>query len=163
MGFQPPTLPSAPGWYVVSTPENSPDQEAGPMVIASNVPFAESDLTYQLADGTSTGPGWPTQTMATLPPNGVVIVASLPAPEARPSLEGYGDFTSLTPPLRLTGAEVREEWEAQPNSNVIQLVIRAVVNDRYVEVKAHFGSRNPSARVTLAAQTLLNLLDVPTA
>jgi hypothetical protein len=161
MGFQPPVLPSAPGWHVVSTPVDTPDPEAGPRVIASNVPIADSDLSYALADGRTAGPAWPAQTIASLPDSGIVVVVSLPAPEWRPSIQGFGDFKPMTVPLKLSIAEIRQRWEGQPALNILQLILLAAVNDRYVEVKAFFGSQNPSARSLLAVQALLDRVEVP--
>jgi len=161
MGFQPPILPAAAGWYVAVTPADNPDPEAAPKAIASNVPIADADLTYELPDGTVTGPAWPTNSIAALPSGGIVVVASLPTPEWRPSVQGTGDFKPMNLPLRLADAEIRVQWEGQPNPNVLQLVIWAEVVDRYVEVKAHFGSQNPPRQSILATQGLLNLLQVP--
>ncbi len=150
-----------PGWNIVSTDPTTSDPELAAITCVANVPFASKDLTYPLPDGRMAGPAWPTQTITSLPPEGVVVVISLPIPERSPGPQDYVNFPPRPVPLQLSDARQDTSWEGQPGPNIAQWILWSTINERFVDVRVYFGSPTPSRRLVGAAQELLNRLLIP--
>ena len=98
----------------------------------------------------------PQQTLKDLPPDGIVIWATLYVPG--PWSHGV---TQRSLPLDLGDADVRHSWEGQPNGNVPEYVLWQEVNGYFLDVRVYFGTQDPSHGLTMEAQAELAQLVVP--
>jgi hypothetical protein len=144
-GFLPAT-----GWNEIST--GTIPMEKGPTAIAATVPLASEN-----------GPvgTFPTQTLSTLPDNGIVFYAII---QLRGQVSGVDSgYPATQLPLQLSNAEIEPIWEGQPNSDVPEYIITAAVGNYNLAVYCFFGTQHPSAAQLTSAQDELNLLQVPSA
>ena len=121
--------------------------------MAASVPFAEDDVVNGLAEPSSL----PYSTLLTLPPRGIVIVATFIAVDTqfpgstlypRARCRRIGEAT----PYIENGTQIR------PDQPLGQYQLRAAVSGWNVEVNAYFGTPRPSARLLDAAQRQLDRL-----
>lgn len=134
------------GWTEVST--GTVPISDGPTAIAANVPIAAGDTPI----GT-----FPTQTLASLPANGIVVYAVIGS-RGQPN---DANFPSSQLPLHISDAHVLSRWEGQYNSNVPEYQLVAGVGNYNLSVDVFFGRQQPSAEQLAAAQDELNQLEVP--
>jgi len=159
--FAPRAFAPADGWHTISTSTDPRvvDPEAAPTAWAANVPFDPSDLAGRTANGALTDAYFPSNTMKSLPKEGVVIVASLAGRRAGASPNV--NFQARTLPLRLSDAQVLDSWEGQVAPNVPEYRLLATVDGRWLEVRVYFGTLAPSASTLQAAQEELSRLQLP--
>jgi hypothetical protein len=142
-GFAP-----ASGWNEVTTGAVPMDQ--GPTAIAANVPLASGDTPI----GT-----FPTQTLSSLPENGIVFYVVI---GSRGELSGVdAKYISSDLPLQLSNARVLTSWEGMPSPNIPEYQITAAVDNYNLSVDVFFGTQQPSDQQLAAAQEELNQLEVP--
>jgi hypothetical protein len=138
------TFEALPGWDVAAFPAGP---YASPSAWAANVPFSPEDL----ADGSL---GYPYRSAESLPPEGVLIVASVGI-ETRnelPAVDGY----PVGPPV----LDVPQSgYEGQRPGTSLALA-SATVNGRFVDVTALFGSEEPSPQLVSEANDQLEALVV---
>jgi len=153
LGFVP-----APGWFALQASSRFPSDRPA-VAMAANVPFAEDDVVNGLAEPSSL----PYSTLLTLPPRGIVIVATFIAAEGQP-------WTSIrypkrTLPLRIWQSTPYIEYGTQvrPEQPLGQYQLRAVVKGWNVEVNAYFGTPRPSPTLISEAQRGLDNMIVRTA
>jgi hypothetical protein len=139
------------GWNTMDTAVNTPALPNNNEVAwAANVPFAPEDSMT----------GWPTNTIRSLPANGIVVFASL----ARYQTDTPNLFSDQTLPLSLADGEFHSSgYETQPAPNVSADVLYAHVKSQYLLVIVWYGSNTPGSAITTAAQQELNALRVPDA
>ncbi len=139
VGFLP-----AEGWTVLQSGTPATPDRPG-VALAANVPLHPQD----------TVDGFPYSTLRSLPPHGVVLVASFMR---------VGDGHSASQPLPLSLREatpyIRSGGEVRPKRPLGQYELRAMVEGYAVEVHAYFGTREPSADRLAAAQRQLDRLVV---
>lgn len=155
--WKPPTFEPAEGWNVASTGPVPVGTEGLSVTWAANVPFKALDLRDSAQVGQLVFT--PRKTMQALPADGVVLVTDLPLHKV-PATPGPG-FPERELPLQIFDAEVQQSWEGQVAPNVPFYLVQAVVNEQYVEVRAFFGTQDPSPETLRAAQEELNRLVVP--
>jgi hypothetical protein len=146
LGFVP-----EPGWFALQAPSRSPaDQPA--VAMAANVPFADDDVVNGLAEPSSL----PYSTLLTLPPRGIVIVATFIAAQGQPWTSTR--YPKRTLPLRIWQATPYIEYGTQvrPDQPLGQYQLRAVTDGWNVEVNVYFGTPRPSPRLLAAAQRQLD-------
>jgi hypothetical protein len=146
LGFVP-----QPGWFALQAPSRSPaDQPA--VVMASNVQFAPDDIVNGLAEPSAL----PYSTLLTLPPRGVVIVASFIAAEGQPWTST--PYPRRKTPLRLAEATPYIELGTaiRPDQPLGQYQLRAAIGGWNVDVNVYFGTPRPSARLLRNAQRQLS-------
>jgi len=153
----PPTFAPAEGWNTISTSTDPHAVETAPTAWAANVPFDPGDLTDHTAEGALTDLSFPSDTMRSLPTEGVVIVASVVGRGASPNV----NFPARSLPLRLSEAQVLESWEGQIAPNVPEYRLLATVDGRWLDVRVFFGMLSPSASTLAAAQEELDRLRLP--
>lgn len=143
-----------PGWAVL---ENGGDGTAArpTIAVAANVPLRPGDD----ADGL------PLATLEALPPNGVVIIATvsglLPG-QPREIRELY--FPPSTLPLRLRDARpyIPGGTQLRPKRPLGQYELRALVSDYEIDLNVYFGTeRPPPALLTVAQRQLERLVIRP--
>jgi hypothetical protein len=140
LGFLP-----ARGWNVVqAATEATQVQEA--ISIAANLPISRDDVAARL----------PYSTMLTLPPNGVVIVASFTARGNKWRDQSYPRHAL---PLRLRDAAAGS-IQVRPESPLGQYQLQAAVNGHNVDVNVYFGTPYPAPALITAAQRQLDRLVV---
>lgn len=147
---QPPTFLPAPGWQVASTGPYAPETFL-PLTWAANVPFRIEDLRVSALYGTLIF--HPTETLRHLPPDGIVVLASLAS--------GDGDLPERELPLHLSDFDVRKTWEGQVAPTVPEYVFWVRVGGQNLDVRVYFGTLDPSPATLQAAQE--ELLVHPTA
>jgi hypothetical protein len=143
------------GWRVLqSGADAARDRPA--LAIASNVRLAARDD----ARGIRLSSGLPYATLLTLPPRGVVIVATFTVPDDASLVPER--FPTRRLPLRLRDASpfVQNGVQVRPNRPLGQYELRARVNDRNVDVHFYFGVPSPSNALVTAAQRQLDRLVV---
>jgi hypothetical protein len=121
-----------------------------PSTFAANVSFAAGDLPN----------GLPSNTLVSLPSDGIVLWADLPMPNETPATPN-AVFPDRQLPLSLSDADVQTSWETQPSPNVPQYTILGIVNGQYLEVRVFFGTLNPTRSDLQMAQQELSSLSVP--
>lgn len=141
LGFEP-----ARRWWVMQSGTPTPSGTAS--AIAGNVPVDPSDRTGDI----------PYSTLASLPPQGVLIWVTF---TARGDPVNDLDFPAAQLPLQVGAAEpVPPTDEVLPLQGVAQHRLRAAVADYNVDAQIFFGSRPPSADMLETAQAELNRLVV---
>ena len=101
--------------------------------------------------------GLPLSTLESLPPDGVVVIATFIAREAQPWLDAGYPKRAL--PLDARGAEPFGV-QIRPARPLGQYALRAAVNGHDVDVSIYYGTRTPSAALLSAAQQQLDRLAV---
>jgi hypothetical protein len=139
------TFAPAAGWKQVDTGANPPAPQTQ-SAIAANVRIKDPP-----------GVAHADETVQDLPATGIVITASISAP--MPS--NGASFPERSLPLRLTAADVRHSFEAQPNPDVPEYLLWQRVNGFALDVRVFFGSQDPTASLVAEAQTELERLRVP--
>jgi hypothetical protein len=143
-----PSFDVDPGWNTGSMTSSA---ESNPSVAwAANVPFEVGDLLPSARQSTLMFS--PQDTMKNLPPNGVVVVASMWVPK-----EPVSTPTS-TLPLQLESARVESNWEGQVAQNVPQYTILSTIGDARLDVRIYFGAQQPDSATLASAQGELNRL-----
>ncbi len=141
MGFLP-----ASGWNSVVAPLPSKLKANNQVTWASDVPFQGDDLAS----------GWPNATVKLLPPDGVVIFASLA------HISSPGGFTERSAPLKLAdGNFFSSHFDGQPAPNVSLQLIEAHINGQYVLIQVWFGRLEPSDEQKRKADAELARLQIP--
>jgi len=132
------------GWYAL---EHLLDVRAEdiPVAWASNVTFKSADLAEPKATG-------PTETIRTLPSDGIVIVAVGPHAPA-----GSAPFPRLRFPLELSdGRYLVEQYKGQPAPHVSFGYIDTWVGDeRVLNIHYYIGTNDPSAGLLAEADRAL--------
>jgi hypothetical protein len=151
-----PFFEPAEGWTTVAT--GTAERSAGwaPLTWTTNVPVAG------VVGAFGVFPLGGSQ-LRTLPPDGVLVVAWLPAPDLVPAPVDSKD-TPYVPrelPLRLEDAEVRSVWEGQPSPQIPSWAIWARVKEQWLDVRIYFGRQQPTAEMRAAAADALERLHVP--
>lgn len=151
-----PTFTPAEGWTTVAT--GTAERSAGyaPAAWTTNVPFRATPGPFGVfAFGGSE--------FRTLPSDGILVVAWLPAPELIPAPKDARDtpYVDRRLPLKLSDADVRPVWEGQPSPNIPEYAIWARVKEQWLDVRVYFGTQHPSERMLDAAQQALERLNVP--
>ena len=149
LGFVP-----QPGWFALQSPPPAIEGQQT-AAVAANVPFASDDVDAGLVEPS----GLPYDTLLTLPPHGIVIVATMVpvgSPDFAPVLE-----SSLYPrvdlPLQLREAYPVLHWGAQvrPDQPFAQYHLSAHLRGYNVNVVVYFGTPRPSAELLREAQEQL--------
>lgn len=141
MGFLP-----ASGWNSVVAPLPSKLKANNQVTWASDVPFQGEDLAS----------GWPNATVKLLPPDGVVIFASLA------HISNSEGFTERSASLRLAdGNFFSSHYDGQPAPNVSLQLIEAHINGQYVLIQVWFGRLQPSDEQKQKADAELAQLQIP--
>jgi len=146
------TFEPAEGWHVRTTEVAETD---GAQAWAANVPYAPDEEPIGLAGFYPEG--WPDKTIAGLPPDGVVIVATYPL-TTRNAVPVSRDFPQRTLPLELDRAPASNFEGQDPGTSMA--VVNATVNGRYVSVRLMFGAEEPAASVVAEAEAELGRLVV---
>jgi hypothetical protein len=150
-----PSFPAAPGWSTVARPGRIEANEAS-MAWASTVPLLAEDLSFWAESDTL---GFlPVETVRSLPPDGVVIVAW-----ADPAGDRYAAAPQRELPLLVSDADVRLTWEGQVAENVPEYVLWQRVNGWFLDVRLLFGTLHPSEETLALAQEQLSRLVLPPA
>jgi aryl-alcohol dehydrogenase-like predicted oxidoreductase len=147
----------SPGWNVVTTDPSLADLPGAPQAWAANVPFAPADTTPGV--GEVYPEGYPGDTVRTLPPDGIVILAEFPI-ETRNPLPSRGDFPPRSLPLQLEQAPF-SGWEGQPREDLSMSEENATVNGWWITVTALFGTKDPSDALVAEANQEVARLVVP--
>ncbi len=153
-GFDP-----APGWNTLHAAATVASSNLSPDW-ASTEPFTASDLA-QIAryDLVQFVPG---HTLLRLPPDGVVITASVAFP-GQATQPGPPNFPDRTLPLTLDDSGGCGAWEGEVSATVPQCTIWARVGGIDVDVRVYFGTPNPSDAARAAANAELARLHFPEA
>jgi hypothetical protein len=156
----PPAFSPAEGWNVRTSGTVPPGSRDLPVALAANVPMAEQDLAAIAAHGLTESSA--AATLASLPSDGVVIIAVLPfAPGNGPAPPHFGDFPDRRLPLRLSDARVNRQWQSQPRPNAPEYDVWGRVEGAYVEVSIYFGTPKPAPATYASAQAELARLVLP--
>jgi hypothetical protein len=132
-------LPEA-GWYALqSATPKAPGQPR--VTMAANVPFASEDVVNGLAEPSSL----PYTTLLTLPPRGVIVIATFTGPEPW-AVRASPRYAADELPLDLRDATPYIEYGTQirPDEPLGQYQLRALVEGWYVDVHVYFGTARPS-------------------
>ena len=122
---------------------------------ASNVPFAPDE--EPIGPAGLYPEGWPDRTIAGLPPEGVVLVATYPLSTRNP-VPVSRDFPERTLPLELDRPPATNFEGQDPGTSMA--IVNAAVNGRYVSVQLIFGAEEPAASVVAEAEAELGRLVV---
>jgi hypothetical protein len=144
-----------PGWSSLQAPTRAPE-DTPVVAMVANVPFAAEDAEHGLADPSAL----PYETLLSLPPHGIVLVAgSVPAAE-QPWAAGQHPARKL--PLRISTAArtIEPGTQVRPDEPLGQYQVRATVNRRHVDVQVYFGTPRPGPRLLAQAQSQLEKLVV---
>jgi hypothetical protein len=150
LGFLP-----EPGWYALqATAPAMRDQPA--MAMAANVPFANEDTVHGLVEPS----GLPYSTVLSLPPSGVVIVATF-------TVAGQQPWASVRYPARQLPLQIRDATpfielgtQVRPEQPLGQYQLRAVVNGYHVDLHIYVGSPRLRRELAAAVQRQLDRLVV---
>jgi hypothetical protein len=149
-------------WYALQSPPPAvPGQQT--VAVAANVPFAADDVVHGLVEPS----GLPYSTLLSLPPTGIVLVATM-VPETVPHLAPVPTGTTYPKqdlPLRVRDGVTYLQWGAQvrPDQPLAQLQLRASIRHYNVDVVVYFGTSRPSEAQLDEAQDQLNGLVVRSA
>jgi len=136
----------ADGWNTVETTYGA-DEDDLPTAWAANGPF-EPEKRWG---------GFPDNTIADLPPNGIVITAVQPR-----LYEGGENIPSLRLPLRVEdGWFNSDQYEGQPAPHVSNYVLDTYVDGRVLNVMVWMGRNDPAEEMISAANEELSRLCVP--
>ena len=147
------------GWFALQSPPPAvPGQQTA--AVAANVPFAADDVVHGLVEPS----GLPYSTLLSLPPRGIVLVATM-TPETSPHLAPIPTnpiYPKVELPLRLRDGVPWVQWGAQvrPDQPLAQYQLRASIRDYNVDVVVYFGTSRPSKRQLDEAQRQLEGLVV---
>jgi hypothetical protein len=148
------TFEPAEGWHVRTTDAEVADRD-GVQAWASNVPFAPDE--EPIGPAGFYPDGWPDKTIAGLPPDGVVLVATSPL-NTRNVIPASNDFPERTLPLELDRPPASNFEGQDPGTSMA--VVNATVKGRYVSVRLMFGAEEPAASVVAEAEAELGRLVV---
>lgn len=142
------------GWFALQS--GGPIGPGQPEVaIASNVPFARDDDVHGLAETS----GLPYSTLLSLPPEGIVIVASVVRPVGpRPP---FGDpYPERELPLHFRDAVpfIQYGTQIRPEQPLGQYQLRALIRSYNVDLMVYFGTPQPSSRQRAETQRQLQRL-----
>jgi len=143
-----------PGWFALQS--GGPIGRGLPAVaIAANVPFARDDDVRGLAETS----GLPYSTLLGLPPEGVVIVASVVSP-VRPAVPFGESYPERELPLRVRDAVpyIQYGTQVRPEQPLGQYQLRALVRGYNVDLTFYFGTPSPSSAQFAEAQDQLDRL-----
>lgn len=126
--------------------------------MAANVPFAEEDVVNGLADPSAL----PYSTLLTLPPSGVIVVATFTEPDPWMRSGPSERYPARELPLQLRAATPYIEYGTQirPDDPLGQYQLRATVNGQQVDVQVYFGTPRPGSKRLAEAQSQLDGLVV---
>ncbi len=151
-----------PGWYALQSPPPAvPGQQT--VAVAANIPFEADDVVHGLVEPS----GLPYSTLLSLPPRGIVIVATM-VPDTTPHSTPIPSFPTY--PQRELPLDLREgvpymQWGAQvrPDQPLAQYQLRARIGDYDVDLVAYFGTSRPTKAQLDEAQRQLDGLVVRSA
>jgi hypothetical protein len=149
LGFVP-----EPGWLALQSPPPAvPGQQT--VAVAANVPFARDDTIHGLVEPS----GLPYSTLLSLPPRGIVVVASM-TPDAMPHLPAgvVSSYPEAKLPLQIRDGVTSSQWGAQvrPDQPLAQYQLKARIERYDVDVVAYFGVSHPTEAQLDAAQRQLD-------
>ena len=149
LGFVP-----EPGWLALQSPPPAvPGQQT--VAVAANVPFARDDTIHGLVEPS----GLPYSTLLSLPPRGIVVVASM-TPDAMPHLPAgvVSSYPEAKLPLQIRDGVTSSQWGAQvrPDQPLAQYQLKARIERYDVDVVAYFGVSHPTEVQLDAAQRQLD-------
>jgi hypothetical protein len=150
LGFVP-----EPGWFALQSPPPAvPGQQT--VAVAANVPFAADDVKNGLVEPS----GLPYSTLLMLPPDGIVIVATM-TPESEPRLAPIltgATYPTRELPLRLRDGFAAVQWGAQvrPDGPMAQYHLGANLRGYNVDVVVYFGTPDPQTSLMRSAQNQLD-------
>lgn len=149
LGFVP-----EPGWFALQSPPPAVRGEQT-VAVAANVPFAPDDTVHGFVEPS----GLPYSTILTLPPRGIVLVATMVLPSIPLSSSEYPE-TKL--PLRVRDGVPYLRWGAKVRHDQAlgQYQLRATIRGYDVDVVAYFGTSQPGAALLDEAQRQLDQLVV---
>ena len=147
------------GWFALQSP---PPAVLGQQTaaVAANVPFEADDVVHGLVEPS----GLPYSTLLSLPPRGIVLVATM-TPETSPHLAPIPTnpiYPKVELPLRLRNGVPWVQWGAQvrPDQPLAQYQLRASIRSYNVDVYVYFGTSRPSKSQFDDAQRQLDALVV---
>ena len=147
------------GWSALQSPPPAvPGQQTA--AVAANVPFAADDVVHGLVEPS----GLPYSTLLSLPPRGIVLVATM-TPEMTPHLAPIPTnpvYPKVDLPLRLRDGLPWVQWGAQVRADqpLAQYQLRASIRGYNVDVVVYFGTSRPSQGQMYEAQRQLEGLVV---
>lgn len=146
-------IPEA-GWFALQSPPPAvPGQQT--VAVAANVPFARDDTVHGLVEPS----GLPYATLLSLPPRGIVVVASM-TPDALPQLPAgiVSSYPEAKLPLQIRDGLTYSQWGAQvrPDQPLAQYQLKARIQRYDVDVVAYFGVSHPAEAQLDAAQRQLD-------
>ncbi len=150
LGFVP-----EPGWFALQSPPPAvPGQQT--VAVAANIPFASDDTVHGLVEPS----GLPYSTLLSLPPKGIVVVASM-TPDAPPQLApvlANAMYPKAELPLQIRDGVTYLQWGAQvrPDQPLAQYQLKARIDHYDVDVVAYFGVSHPTELQLDAAQRQLD-------
>jgi hypothetical protein len=150
LGFVP-----EPGWFALQSPPPAIEGQQT-VAVAANVAFAADDVQNGLVEPS----GLPYSTLLTLPPDGIVVVATM-TPQTIPHLAPVSTspyYPRAELPLRLRDALPVLRWGAQvrPDQPTAQYHLPVHLRGYNVDVVVYFGTPQPSAALMRAAQRQLS-------
>lgn len=150
-------LPEA-GWYSLHAPTRTPSDRPQ-VAMAANVPFAGEDAVHGLAEPSAL----PYSTLSSLPPRGIVLVASFVRASEEPWMASRHPRRRL--PLQIESATpyIDAGTQVRPDNPLGQYQLRATVNGRHVDVQVYFGVPRPGPSRLAEAQLQLDRLVVRSA
>jgi hypothetical protein len=157
LGFVP-----EPGWFALQSPPPAvPGQQT--VAVAANVAFAKDDVVHGLVEPS----GLPYSTLLSLPPRGVVIVATM-VPDTTPHgtpIPAFPTYPKTELPLRLREGVQYLQWGAQvrPDQPLAQYQLRARIREFDVDLVAYFGTSRPTQAQLDEAQRQLDGLVIRSA
>jgi len=149
LGFLP-----EPGWYVLQSGARA-TSSAPATAMASNVAFDPEDDVRGLAESS----GLPYPTLLTLPPRGIVIVATF-TPRGEPAFDTAFRKSELPLRVRDAVAETRYGKQVRPEEPLGVYRLQAAVNGQNVDVHVYYGTPDPSSALRAEAQRQLERLVV---
>ena len=146
------------GWFALQSPPPAvPGQQT--VAVAANVPFARDDTVHGLVEPS----GLPYATLLSLPPRGIVVVASMTT-DALPHLPAgiVSSYPEAKLPLQIRDGLTYSQWGAQvrPDQPLAQYQLKARIQRYDVDVVAYFGVSHPTEVQLDAAQRQLDGLAI---
>jgi hypothetical protein len=145
-----PALEPAAGWTVATQGIVAPPGVRA--LVAANVPLGELAAPLELV---------PQAVLATLPEDGVVIVAAART-AAEPEPVAEADLARATSGLRLDEAQPATLWQGPAGGEraLTEYVLGTTAGDLELDVHVYFGAPDPSPRLLAEAQAQLDRLSV---